>query len=99
MNLENQYNLSNFFYNDLFGRIFQSMAVYISFIILLNAKGPDQTFSLILPVSTGLAVFYQLKDNNFKDSFKGVFSVDDKLFDRSINNCQLILEEIKNNLI
>ncbi len=54
----------------------QTITIYIVFIYLLNFKGPDQAFSLILPVSTGLSVFYLLRDGNVRRSIsRGYFSV------------------------
>jgi len=62
--------------DSLDGRMVQTIVVYAAFIYLLNSTGPDQAFSLVLPVSTGLAVFYLLRDNNLKKSIShGYFSV------------------------
>ena len=62
----------NYIHNNILGRIFQTIIVYLVFTILLNFKGPDQSFSLILPVSTGLVVFYLLRDNNLKNSIGNI---------------------------
>jgi hypothetical protein len=37
-------------------------------------------------------------DNKFKDSLKGVYSVNDKIYNKTIENCHLILNEIMNKL-
>jgi hypothetical protein len=39
-----------------------------------------------------------LNDNNLKDSLKGVYSIDDKLYDRMIKNCQQTMSKVKNQL-
>ena len=39
-----------------------------------------------------------LSDNNFKDSLKGVYSINDKIYKRSLENCQLTMIELKNQL-
>ena len=69
-------NISRAFMDSLNGRIVQTIAIYIGFAYLLNYSGPDQAFSLVLPISTGLTVFYMLRDNNLKRSIiRGNFSV------------------------
>jgi hypothetical protein len=37
-----------------------------------------------------------LNDNNLKDSIKGVYSINDKLYDRMIKNCQQTMDDVKN---
>jgi len=39
-----------------------------------------------------------LNDTNLKDSLKGVFSIDDKLFNKSIDNCKQTMTGVKNQL-
>lgn len=39
-----------------------------------------------------------LNDNNLKDSLKGVYSIDDKLYNKMIKNCQQTMGEVKNQL-
>ena len=39
-----------------------------------------------------------LNDTNLKDSLKGVFSIDDKLFNKSIDNCKQTMTDVKNQL-
>ena len=39
-----------------------------------------------------------LSDNNFKDSLKGVYSINDKIYKRSLENCQQTMNELKNQL-
>jgi len=40
-----------------------------------------------------------LNDINLRDSLKGVFSIDDKLFKKSIENCKQIMTDVKNQLL
>jgi len=37
-------------------------------------------------------------DNKFKDSLKGVYSINDKIYNKTIENCHLILQEITDKL-
>jgi hypothetical protein len=39
-----------------------------------------------------------IKDQNLKDSLKGVFSVDNRIFEKSVENCILTLEKVKESL-
>ncbi|MGF3584334.1 MAG: hypothetical protein ACQXXD_01265 [Thermoplasmatota archaeon] len=39
-----------------------------------------------------------LNDSNLKDSLKGVYSIDDKLYGRAIKNCQQTMNDVKNQL-
>jgi len=39
-----------------------------------------------------------LSDDNFKDSLKGVYSINDKIYKRSLENCQHTMNELKNQL-
>jgi hypothetical protein len=41
----------------------------------------------------------RLDDIKLKDSIKGVFSIDDKLFKKSIENCKQVMEDIKNQIL
>lgn len=40
-----------------------------------------------------------LNDSNLKDSLKGVYSIDDKLYKRMVENCQKAINEVKNQLL
>jgi len=40
-----------------------------------------------------------LDDNNLKNSLKGVYSIDDKLYKRMIKNCQQTMKDVKNQLL
>ena len=39
-----------------------------------------------------------LNDSNLKDSLKGVYSINDKLYDRAIKKCQQTMNDVKNQL-
>ncbi|MDH7517147.1 MAG: hypothetical protein QHH19_02215 [Candidatus Thermoplasmatota archaeon] len=39
-----------------------------------------------------------MNDSNLKDSLKGVYSIDDKLYGRAIKNCQQTMNDVKNQL-
>jgi hypothetical protein len=40
-----------------------------------------------------------IKNKNFKDSFKGVYSINDKIYERSIENCINTFEKVKEKLL
>ena len=40
-----------------------------------------------------------LNDKKLKDSLKGVYSIDDKLYKRTIENCKKIMTDVKNHLV
>ena len=40
-----------------------------------------------------------LKDKKLKDSLKGVYSIDEKLYNRTIENCKQIMTDVKNKLL
>ena len=40
-----------------------------------------------------------LNDKRLKDSLKGVYSIDDKLYERTIENCKQIMNDVKNQLL
>ena len=40
-----------------------------------------------------------LNDKKLKDSLKGVYSIDDKLYKRTIENCKQIMTDVKNQLL
>ena len=40
-----------------------------------------------------------LNESNLKDSLKGVYSIDDKIYTRMIHNCQRAMNDVKNQLL
>ena len=71
-------------------------------IIMLCYKTPDVT-AILKHLKDGprnkiLAHINELasvvNDQNLKDSLKGVYSVDDRVFEKTIKNCQRVLEEL-----
>jgi len=76
LKLERFYIVSRDFVDSINGRIFLTIAMYAVFIYLLNSSGPDQAFSLVLPISTGVTVFLLLRDSNLRRAIsRGYFSV------------------------